>query len=189
MNLVIREKDKLIVGITLFVIIVVSDLVMGLGWQYRLLSDYGEKVNTRTLGIRILENDIKNLDRNKEETADLDEKIDNLKLLITDERDISVLIENISNSADSTGVKIIQVKPATDVSNLRTVETKDGKFGEIEIQIMGKSDFHQLGNFVSKIESVKGFFKISSLEIEGDSKDYFTQNILLSLRTVVNLEE
>lgn len=189
MGLTITEKDKQIVGLTIFTIFIVGDLVFGLGWQYRSLSKYNRKVNIKKQAIGALENDIRNLDRYKQEINDLDEKINNFEFLVKDEKEVANLIENISNLADNSGVKIKQIKPLIGRSNLKTVEVKDGKFSEVEIQILGESDFHQLGSFVSRIESAKTFFRVSSLEIETDNKNYYIQNIKLSLRTFVNREE
>lgn len=189
LNIVVREKDKQILYIVIFIIIIVIDLVVILGWQWRLLFGYYKSTNEKKQAIVALENDIRNLDRHKQEIADLDEKITHMKLLIIDEVDISSLIEDISNLANASRVKITQIKPVFDSDNPKIVEAKDGKFAEIEIRIVAKSDFHQLGNFISKVESAKSFLKLSSLEIVTDNRNYFVQNIGLSLKSFVNIRE
>ena len=90
--------------------------------------------------------------------------------------------------ADSSGVKITQIKPVIDNNNLNKLGLKDAKFSGVGIQIVGESGFHQLGSFVSKVESADSFFKVSALEIEPSRKDNYVQNIRLSLRTFVNRE-
>ncbi|MDD5006067.1 MAG: type 4a pilus biogenesis protein PilO [Candidatus Omnitrophica bacterium] len=181
------EKNKQIILLVILAIIVVADLAIIGGWQYNLLSRYSRDVSSKEKSIAALERDIRNLDKNKQEMAELDEKNNNFKIMIVDEKDIAVLIEKISNLADDSGVKIIQIKPLMDNSDLNIIEAKDSKFREIEIQIVGKADFHQLGNFVSSLESASNFFKVSSLDIESQDKDYLVQNIRLSLTTFVNI--
>lgn len=189
MNIVIREKDKQIAIIAGFTIIILVDLFFILGWQWRSLSAYFKDTSQKKQDIVSLVTDIRNLDGYKNEIVDLDDKIARLELLIVDEVDVSSLIENISNLADSSGVKITQIRPAASSDGQRFVQAKDAKFGEIEIQIIAKSDFHQFGNFISKIESAQNFFKLSSLEITTDSRNYFIQQIALSLKSFVSIKE
>lgn len=189
MALLIKEKDKQIIFLAVFAIIIIVDLIFILGWQWRLLSGYYKSANEKKQAIAALEKDVRNLDVYKKEIVDLDKKITDKSRSIINEMDVSVLIENISNMADSSGVKITQIKPVIDVSNEKFIQTSDAKFKEMEIQIIAKSDFHQLGNFISRIESARNFLKLFSLEIVTDSRNYFVQNIALSLKTVVNLKE
>ncbi len=185
----IREKDKQIIYLVLFTIIIVIDLMVILGWQLRLLFKYFNTSNERKQSIELLESDIRNLDKYKLEITDLDKKVNNLKLLVSEEEDISALIENISHLADSSDIKITQIKPEMDMDEKKFVGTKEDKFSQIEIQIVAKSDFHQLGSFVSKIESAKNFLKFTSLELETDNRNYFIQNVNLSLISYVRIKK
>lgn len=187
MNIVIKEKDKKIVYATLFIVFIVVDVAMILGWQYRLFSQHSETLTRKKQSIDNLDRDAKNLDRIRKEAEDLDKNIGDLRLYIMEEKNISYLIEDISNLGNDSGVKITQIKPVLDGSGFQTVDAKDYKFREIEIQIVAKSSFHQLGNFISKIESAKSFFKVVSLDINLDDKNYNIQNIRLSLRTFINI--
>lgn len=189
MNVVIRERDKQIIYLAIFIIVVIADVFLILGWQLRSLLNYYKIANERKEAITTLKSDILNLDSYKKEVAKLDEKVKSFKLLFTDEEDVSGLIENISGLANSSSVKIIQIKPVKESSDSAAVKAKDNKFTEIGIQIAAKADFHQMGNFISKIESSKSFLKVSSLEIETDSKDYYAQNIRLSLASFVNTKD
>jgi Tfp pilus assembly protein PilO len=186
-KLVIREKDKQIVLLAFFIAFIVIDVAMLLGWQCRLFSKYSQTLSKKKQIMVNLDNDIMNFNKTKKEAGDLDEKAGVLRISIMDEKNISALIENISNLANSSGVKITQIKPVMDISDSQIIEAKDNKFKEVEIQIVGKSSFHQLGNFISQIEKDKTFFKISSLDIEADAKDFKAQNVRLSLKTFVNV--
>jgi len=188
LNIVIKEKDKQILTIVIFVIIIVVDLVFILGWQWRLLSGYFKNAHEKKQAIVALEADVRSVEDYKKEIVNLEEKIAQKKLLIIDEMDVSALIENISNLADKSGVKITQIKPVIH-SEPKFVQARDSRFGEIEFQLIAKSDFHQLGNFISKLESAKSFLKLSALEISTDNRNYFVQNIGLSLKSFVNLKD
>lgn len=187
MNLSIKEKDKQIVFIALFIVFILGDIVMVLGWQYRLFSQNRQTLINKKRTMSNLESDIKNLEKTKKESGVLDNKVSDFSLSVVDEKNISALIENISNLAVENDVKITQIKPVTDGPNFNVVELKDGKFKEIEIQITGKAAFHKLGNFINRIETSQNFFKVVSLDIEVDVKDQESQNIRLSLRTFVNI--
>ncbi|MDD5355439.1 MAG: type 4a pilus biogenesis protein PilO, partial [Candidatus Omnitrophica bacterium] len=157
------------------------------GWQYRLFSKYSETLTKKKQAMVNLERDINNLDRTKKEAGDLEKKIDDLCLFVIEGENISALIEDISKLANNSGVKITQIKPVMDNVNFETVDVKDIKFHEIEIQIVGQSGFHQLGDFISRVESAKNFFKVVSIGIDPNDKDYNVQNIKLSLRTYVSI--
>ena len=188
MNIVIKEKDKQIVYSVIFAVIIIMDLIFILGWQWRSLINSYKEASERKQDIVAFESDIRNLEANKKEIIILVEKIKSMELLIIDEIDVSALVENISNLANSSGVKINQIKPVIDNNDPKFLQTEDAKFGEIEIQIIAKADFHQLGNFISKIESAKNFLKLFSLEIVTDNRNYFVQNISLSLKSFVNIK-
>lgn len=189
MNIKLKNKDKQTIFLAAIVIFIVIDLfIIIVGWQCRSLFKYYKAAAEKRQMIAMLENDIKNLNSYRQEISDLETSIRNLELLVTNEANISGLIENISNLANICGVKIIQVKPeVVDEDDKSTgLQIKDNKFGEIEIQLVAKADFHQLGSFISKIESEKNFFKVTSLEIETASENYMIQNIRLSLKSIIN---
>ncbi len=186
----LKDKDKEILILSAFVIIVLIDLIVILfGWQLRQMFGSYKSAKEKKQAIVSLDSDIVNLERYKKESVDLDKKISELKLSVVEEMDISALVENISNLAESNGVKITQIKPVIDNSEPKIIEAKDAKFAEIVLQIKAKSDFHQLGNFISKIESAKSFLKVASLEIETDNRNYFIQNIELDLKSFINIKE
>lgn len=186
MGIVIREREKQIIYLAIFIVIVIADVFFILGWQFKLFFNYYKTTNLRKKAITTLKSDIINLDGYKREIAKLDEKTKDFNLLIADEKDISILIENVSNLANSSSVKIIQIRPVKDKSEKSTIKAKNSSFSQIVIQISARCDFHQLGNFMSKIETAKNFLKPASLEIQTDGKDYFVQNVKLSLISFVN---
>lgn len=188
MAIIIKEKDRQVIYIAIIVIIIVVDVIFILGWQFHSLFKNIKMTADKRQAIITLENDIRNLDKLKQEIIDLEKKINNLELMIAKEQDVSVLMEDISNLADKTGVKVIQIKPAIDEDSSSIVSAKDARFQEVEIKIIATAGFHQLGNFINKIETADKFFKLSSLEIETDNKDYFLQSIRLSLVSILSLD-
>lgn len=189
MNLVIKEKDKQILYLVIPIIIIIVDFLTILGWQCRLLFKYYKTVNTKKETIMTLQDDILNLDAYKNEISALDEKIKNPTVSISEEKDISVLIEDISDLANDSGVKILQIKPVLEIEDKDTTKIKNEEPSEVGIQIAAQADFHQLGNFISKVESAKSFLKVSALEIETDNKNYFIQNIKLFLKSYIKSEK
>ena len=63
------------------------------------------------------------------------------------------------------------------------------KFGEIAIYIVAESGFHHLGAFISRLESEKNLFLLSSIEIQTNSRNYLVQDIRFSLISTIRLTQ
>lgn len=191
----LKDKDKKLVIIIGFILFIVIDVVMiFFGWQCRSLFGYYKLAGERSQQIKTMENDIINKERYGQELSELDRTIDDLRLRVSDEAEVPVLMENISRLASAIGVRVLQIKPTLEIkkvppSDAEATETEKEKFGEIIISIVAESGFHQLGAFISRLESEKNLFRLSSIEIQTDAKNYLVQNIRLSLKSTIRLAQ
>lgn len=83
------------------------------------------------------------------------------------EEEVPVLFGNLSGIAGKLGVDIISVKPVK--SDLgQDAEKTAGLFHEVPIEISAKGGYHQMGQFINKLETLDNFMEVKDLEITAD---------------------
>jgi type IV pilus assembly protein PilO len=104
------------------------------------------------------------------------------------EKEIPEFLEGLASIAKTSKVKILSITP----SELVPVEVegrKEGYYKKMPISITAKSGYHQLGRFVSAIETGKRFITISDISIRYDSNTPRMHNVKMGLTTYVSVEE
>ena len=126
-----------------------------------------------------------NLDSYKKEVRIVESQLGSLSEELPQKNELSGFLDDTSQQAASTGVKLIAVQPMKD--------TNKGFYSETEVSLKIIGDYNALGDFVSKIASVKRIvtihdFKIkksdainentdrTSLEFDLNSKTYWAGN-------------
>jgi len=181
----IKESDRQLLILIAFFLIIAIDLVFVLGWQLRIVINGFKDANQKKSSIITLKDDSKKLEEYKKELFVVEKKLSILESSVTDDAGLSSLLESISNLAIDCGVKIVQIKPLSEIEDLLSAKIEGGKLTQVEIQLIAQCSFHQLGNFVSLLESKNRSFIITSLSIESDNKDYLVNNVRISLRSVL----
>lgn len=92
------------------------------------------------------------------EIGEMVEEIDSYQPRIPLERDVDWLRMEVIRMANESGVKIISITP-------RSPE-KRHLYTRLAVEMEVECGYHQLGEFVSKLESSKRFIKIDSLNLE-----------------------
>ena len=92
--------------------------------------------------------------------AAYEQKIDIYKQKLSKEGDKSWLIEQLNAIADKAKFSILSINP--DEKKSSSVDY----FDRISVKIEAEGNFHQLGEFVSRVESLEQFIKILSIEID-----------------------
>ncbi|MFA5388921.1 MAG: type 4a pilus biogenesis protein PilO [Candidatus Omnitrophota bacterium] len=99
---------------------------------------------------------------------------------------VSSLLEGFSNVAESSGVKILKVKPLeTPVTSASKQKAATEAYAEFPILIEARAGFHQLGDFVNKLENMDRFIKIMDIDITGVDKDPRRHDIKIRIVTYV----
>ena len=95
--------------------------------------------------------------------------------------ELPTLLENLSKLAQDSDVKIISLKPIEAVS--KTEKAK--RYQSIPIEINSSSGTHELGRFLSKLESGPTFFRVTDIKIVAGSgsADIKRHSIQLNLET------
>jgi Tfp pilus assembly protein PilO len=115
----------------------------------------------------------------KTELSDLDKKT------LTQEEFPQVL-EAISKFADISTVRIIKIRPMSEVRGVQktTEVSKDEKLVREKISITAIAGFHQLGRFIALLENAPTFFDIRRLEIRADNQEHMKHSVTIFLDVV-----
>lgn len=96
--------------------------------------------------------------------------------------EISNLVGDFSRVAESSGVKILRIKPLGEIGG--TVGPNE-LYAEFPILIEARGGYHQLGSFVDKLEDMDRFISIEDVDIKGRSGDPRHHDIKLRVRTYI----
>lgn len=148
-------------------------------------------------GIKImkLKSDINNLNKDLAEMKRLMAAPDSLKLKagrkpkeIIREEEIPSLLQYISNTANKSNIRVMQLKPSRDIKEVKqkgAPAAPDDKIAPLFIALEFSCDYHGLGRFLNDLERGNFFLSLESLKIKGGSADYFKQETDMVLRTYV----
>ncbi len=114
-----------------------------------------------------------------------DEKIEHYGDLLPTEQGIPALLENLSDIARSSGMKIISIVPLEDKG---AAIQRGQAYQAIPIQITAKAGYHELGRFVSTLENSGRFMKIADMRIRANAANPKKHDVELLILTYILLE-
>ena len=176
----------------LFLIFLVSAVVLYVDFSYILksqlagLSKNSVELAKRQSELSILEKDLMNMQNIKSKQTLPDQKgLLNSKRLIT-ESQISTLLQDISNLANSNDVRILQVKPSRDQNlapNAKTNTISGASPLYVTLDLLG--GYHQLGKFINDLENGQTFVMVQDIKIESQKENLLKQKATLTLKAYV----
>ena len=98
---------------------------------------------------------------------------------------ISSLLEDFSNVAESSGVKILRIKPLEEPAPLSKQKPVNNAYTEFPILIEARAGYHQLGAFINKLETMDRFIRVTDLDMAGNDKDPRHHDIKIRIITYV----
>ncbi len=114
-----------------------------------------------------LENDISNaevkvrkLDELKVRNKQLKEKLAELKQQLPEEEEISGLLKQISDLGINSGLEVLLWRPQEKKPD------PDGLFIEIPVRVEVRGNYHNLGNFFSRVSQLKRIVNLSNIELD-----------------------
>ena len=100
------------------------------------------------------------------------------------EQEVPKLLEMLSTMARSSNVKIVGITPLAS----KQEESPEKIYQEIPILISAKSGYHELGRFLSDLESSDRFMKVSDIDIKENKSNVKRHDVELLVVTYVLLE-
>jgi len=100
--------------------------------------------------------------------------------------EVPTLLEDFSNIAESSRVRILKIKPLEVLGDSSSEGIVGNKvYSEFPILIEASAGYHQCGKFINKLEDMDRFIKIDDLDIRGNSSNPGRHNIRLRVTTYV----
>ncbi|MDD4956688.1 MAG: type 4a pilus biogenesis protein PilO [Candidatus Omnitrophica bacterium] len=126
---------------------------------------------------------VKKLAKTSEELAKLRAELETYSRGLPDQKEISTFLEGISSVAEGANIKILSITPI----DMPELGAKDDKtfYHEVPIVLTAKGGYHQLGDFISRLESGERVITIKDLKINNSSKTPRVHDIRMVLLTYV----
>lgn len=115
--------------------------------------------------LKTMEGEIANIPKYSQEITAYKDKVERYERMLPAEQEIPNLLESLSGMAKSSGVKIVGITP---VAVPEDKKQQGLIYQEIPILISAKSGYHELGNFLAKLEDADRFMKVGDIEINAN---------------------
>lgn len=159
------EKKKILALYALgFLVIFVLYFVLLLKPALGALATLIPETRTLKANIKAVNDDLNFEDKLKNKFESVQEKLKEYGNKLSRERELPKLLENLSDTAKSSRVKIVSIAPQTK----KDTDEDDGICQEMPIAITGHSSYHDLGSFINKLENDERYMQISDIKIKAN---------------------
>lgn len=135
--------------------------------------------------IRSAEDLILNKDRIKTQHDNFVKEVGLVEGRLSGHDKISGLLGDFSGVAESSGVKILKIKPLEVLPSGGDTAEAVGFYSEFPILIEASAGYHQCGTFINKLESMDRFIRIDDIDIKVRPGDPRHHDIKLRVATYV----
>ncbi len=151
--------------------------------MYRSIGSNREAAAEMSNEINIMQRNIARLDDVKRERDDLEQRWTTLNQNLPREGDVPDFIEELSDIANKFNLRIISINASSSRPTRVTGENEEVLYRSLPIRIDAKSGFHELGHFLSELESRDRIISTESLRISEERRIPGVHMIDLELRT------
>ena len=151
--------------------------------QLNALNKINPKIKTLAGDIKTTKENIQKIDYYKNEVERLKEKVADVSQRVRSKDEMSLILEEISQIANQSKVKIDQIAPKADDLKM-LVENNKKDYFSLAISIEAKSGYHNLGRFLNHIENSDIFFSIFALNIS-PTDDPTTHSAKMTINAIV----
>jgi hypothetical protein len=176
------DNQKKILIVIFFVLIVYVDLSYILKAQLAGLNSLNPKISRLEKDLKNLNHDLENMRIAKGKQGLVKQKAVLKSSKILPEGQISGLMQDISNEANKSNIRIIQIRPSRETLNAKSAIPAD-KFMPILINLDMICDYHNLGRFINWLENSEVFMQVQELKISTQALDYIKQKVVLVIKT------
>ena len=181
-----KDKMQLLIFIALvYIIVVILYLNFVFMPQITKIGSVLVKMAKMQADLKAAESDVAKMPNFQKDVTLYKEKIDRYEKMLPAEKEIPDLLEDLSSIAKSSNVKIVGITPV--VSKEEKVQ-KGQIYKEIPILISAKSGYHELGDFLSKLENSDRFMKVVDIGIKATGSSPTKHDVELMVLTYVLLK-
>jgi type IV pilus assembly protein PilO len=152
---------------------------------FKLSEDVG-KMKSELKSARLVITDKGKLENDLREHS---EKVESYEKKLPAEQEIPALLENLSNMAKDSNIKIVGIVPAMSYFKDDKSVKKNPIYREIPILITAKSGYHELGNFLNRLENAGRFMKVVDIDIKANKTNPKKHDVELMVCTYILLLE
>lgn len=167
-------------------IIIALDFYLLLGPQISGLTNILSKTAKLKSELKGIEADSAKMSKLREAIKGYEAKVDYYEGMLPSEQEIPSLLQNLSDMARSAKVKIVSITPLASSGEGRADESKI--YQEFPIHITAKSGYHELGMFLSSLESANRFMKVRDIDIRANKQTPKKHDIDLIVATYILLK-
>jgi len=132
---------------------------------------------------------IKGFESLKNNLKESGQKVESYEKKLPAEQEIPTLLENLSNMAKESDIKIVGIVPAMSYFKDDKYVNKSLIYREIPILITAKSGYHELGRFLTSLENADRFMKVADINIKANKASPKKHDVELMVCTYVLLLE
>ncbi|MFH1791527.1 MAG: type 4a pilus biogenesis protein PilO [Candidatus Omnitrophota bacterium] len=142
-------------------------------------------------GITKTENELSRKELIEKRLADAKSIYDAEKESLSSDKEVPILLSELSNIARETGVKIIKIDPIESRGRGgRPDAEKDEKkpYKTVSIVVDAQCGYHQLGLMLNRLENSARFIDVSEMSIRTNNRDARSHNVRLVINAYISVE-
>ena len=97
--------------------------------------------------------------------------------------EIPELLKEISDMANKNQVRINQIRPSREAKDTKNALAQ--KFDSVIIALDLSGEYHKVGVFINDLENADVFLSVEEIRVVSNAKDFFHQDVKLTLKTYV----
>jgi type IV pilus assembly protein PilO len=150
---------KIVLAILPSVVIIVAFLFLIYSPKQKEINALNAKITKLDNEILTAEAKVRRLDELKAENRKLKERLERLKAMLPDEKEVSILLKQVSDLGLQSGLEIILWKPQA------PKVAPNGLYMEIPVNVEMLGNYHNLGIFFSKLSTFKRIVNINDIQL------------------------
>lgn len=138
--------------------------------------------------IDLIEERAERLDDSVERLKEMKSVLQGYSEALPPEKELPIFLEELSNTADISGVRIVSIRPLTSQQDKKELQMAE-YYRPFPVEISAKCGFHQLGEFVNALETGRRAITIGDLKIKHDRSSPREHDVYIALETYVSVGE
>ena len=183
----IQTKQTLAIGL-IFLIAFVLYLYFVFVPQIARVSTLLGKVGKITAELKSAKSTSAEMEGLKKKLVEYNEKVEWYEKKLPVEQEIPNLLENLSDMAKASNIKITSIMPAPAAPE-NNAQRQSKMYQEIPIRITARSGYHELGRFLSNLENSNRFMKVTNIGIKSNKTSPKQHDIELTVCTYILFKE
>jgi len=153
-------RTQLIIAVVPSIVLIVLFFFFIYSPKSSTIKDLNKKIDQMDKQIAVNEEQVRKLDALIVENTLLKEKLARLKEQLPEEKEVSVLLKQISDLGLASGLQILLWKPDTRRTD------PSGLYVEIPVKVEVLAEYHRLGDFLSQISRLPRLVNISDMNLK-----------------------